>query len=308
MDRVEVRSRAMSLILELSATQEQFGATERQGADQNTHRLSLDSKLAQVSRQELLSFVDDKLLIQEVKARLISSEIEDKRKTKRRGSVKDLVKAFDHVQLDTGPALNNGERNSLRFLLGQFTFSELCDESRKRLEADVEISHPPEAHASLDRRLSHGIRRILFHKDSRSLSKGSFEKLSEKSLVIIPEIALPECEEGYYDNSSESFQTCKTGEPLSDTHTLTLRRVEDKPSFEPDLQKTTSDIFESSEEDEDETLMNALDEIFTLKQALWNAANDMEELSEKTTKLRGDLAKLRQMRTAYIKDESVLAN
>ena len=48
--------------------------------------------------------------------------------------------------------------------------------------------------------------------------------------------------------------------------------------------------------------MNVLDEIFTLKQTLWNTAKDMEELSEKTTKLRYELATLRQMRTVYEKN------
>lgn len=294
MNRAEQRSRASSLILELAAAQE----PERQDSNRNTHRLSLDSKLTQVSRQELLSIVDDKLLIQEVKARLISSEIEDKRKwLKRRDSVKDLVKAFDKVQIDA-ECLNSGGRSSVRFLLGQFGLSELCDELLKRLEAD-NSSCQLETRDSQDRRLSAGLRRILFQKGSRSRSSDSFGSLPEKPLFIIPEIALPECEEGN-DNSFDSTSTCKDrSEPWSESHNLQLPRVEDKPSFEPDLQKTLSNTLESPEEDDDEKLMNVLDDIFTLKQRLWNTAKDMEKLSEKTTKTRGELATLRQMRTAY---------
>lgn len=90
--------------------------------------------------------------------------------------------------------------------------------------------------------------------------------------------------------------------PWSGSQTLQVPRIEDKPCFEPDLQKTPSNIFESPAENEDEKLMNVLDEIFTLKQTLWNTAKDMEELSEKTTKLRYELATLRQMRTVYEKN------
>ena len=164
--------------------------------------MSLDSKLTHVSRQELLSIVDDKLLIQEVKARLILSEIEDKRKwLKRRGSVKDLIEAFDKVQLDAG-RLNHGDRSSVRFLLGQFVFGELYDELRKRLEA-YELSYQPETRDSHERRFSAGLLKMLLHRGSRSRSSGSFGRFSENALLIIPEIALPEREEDN-DNSFES--------------------------------------------------------------------------------------------------------
>lgn len=290
MGQNEGRTRASSLILQLSATREIFGGPEQPTDDGTAHRLSLDSKLAQVSRQELLSsVVDDNLLIQEVKARLISLEIEDKKK--RRGSVKDLVKVFDNVHLDEGP-LNSEERNSLRFLLGQFTFDELCEELRKRLEADDEISCQTETRDPLDRRFSQGLRRMLFHKSSRSRSKGSFGK--EDSLVVIPEIALPLDEEEY----AETFTT--ENKTLLDTHSLQPPLVENKPSLEPELQKGDP-IFKSLEEVEDEKFMDVLDEIFALKQTMWNIAKDMEEISEKTAKLQKKLATLRQMRTGYIK-------
>ena len=295
MGQNEGRTRASSLILQLSATRENFGGPEQPRDDGTAHRLSLDSKLAEVSRQELLSsVVDDNLLIQEVKARLISLEIEDKKK--RRGSVKDLVKVFDNVHLDEGP-LNSEERNSLRFLLGQFTFDELCEELRKRLEAD-EISCQPETRDPLDRRFSQGLRRMLLHKNSRSRSKGSFGK--EDSLVVIPEIALPLDKEEYADSSENSETFTTENKTLLDTHSLQPPLVKNKPSFEPELRKGDP-IFQSSEEVEDEMFMNVLDEIFALKQTMWNTVKDMEEISEKTAKLQKKLATLRQMRTSCIK-------
>ena len=109
--------------MQLTATQEIMGLPGRAGDYQRRSRgLGLDSKLEHVSQQNLLSSVDNKLLIQEVKFRLTSFEVEDRKK--RRGSVRDLVKVFDNEQLEEGP-LNKEECGSLRVLLRQFTFEDL---------------------------------------------------------------------------------------------------------------------------------------------------------------------------------------
>ena len=297
------RDRANSLILGLLATQTPFGRSENRDGLGGPHRLSLDSKCAQISHQELLSMVDDSLLVQEVKARLISSEIEQTRKKKRSGSVKDLVKAFDNVQLD-GPS-NNEDRSTVRFLIGQFTFDELCDELGKRRQVDE-----PANEDTQDRRFSHwnGLRRTLFSRRSRTLSQSSDGKVLEKSMFVIPEIIPPEREERQ-EILLESDDTFKESELSTDANCLQVPKLEKKPSFEPDLQNTTSiSAFLSpydnkpNEDEEDEKFMDVLDEVFTLKQTLWNVTRDMEELSEKATKLRCDLAKLRQMRTVNMKN------
>lgn len=248
------RRRASSLIVQLTATQEIMGLPGRAGDYQRRSRgLSLDSKLEHVSQQNLLSSVDNKLLIQEVKYRLISFEVEDRKK--RRGSVRDLVKVFDNEQLEEG-TLNKEECSSLRVLLRQFTFEDLCEELRKRLEPD-DISRQTESYDSQDRRYSQSLRRILFQKGSRSLSKGSFGK--ENSLVDIPEIELP-LDRG---DSSVIAHKCKPEMP-QDNHSLQLPSTESKISFEPKLQKGAP-VFKSKEEVEEEMFMDVLDDIFALK-------------------------------------------
>ena len=291
------RRRASSLIVQLTATQEIMGLPGRAGDYQRRSRgLSLDSKLEHVSQQNLLSSVDNKLLIQEVKFRLISFEVEDRKK--RRGSVRDLVKVFDNEQLEEGP-LNKDECGSLRVLLRQFTFEDLCEELRKRLEPD-DISRQTESYDSQDRRYSQSLRRILFQKGSRSLSKGSFGK--ENSLLDIPEIELP-LDQG---DSSVIAHKCKPEMP-QDNHSLQLPSAESKISFEPKLQKGAP-VFKSKEEVEEEMFMDVLDDIFALKQTMWNAAKDIEALSAKITKVRGELAILRQTRTAYTRPDKFFSN
>ena len=89
-----------------------------------------------------------------------------------------------------------------------------------------------------------------------------------------------------------------------DRNCLQVLKIEKKPSFEPDLQQTIpTDVFwQSSADDEcrkeDEKFLDVLDDVLMLKQTLWNFTRDMEEISEKVTKLRCELAKLQQMRTA----------
>ena len=103
------RDRAASLLRELLAAKPLFVETKIQDGFGRAHRLSLDSKVEETSHQELVSLVDDNRLIQEIKARLISSEIEEnRRRLKRSGSVQDLIRAFDNVQHE-GP-LNNGDK------------------------------------------------------------------------------------------------------------------------------------------------------------------------------------------------------
>lgn len=41
---------------------------------------------------------------------------------------------------------------------------------------------------------------------------------------------------------------------------------------------------------------------------MWNAAKDIEALSEKMTKVRGELAILRQTRTAYTRPDKFFSN
>ena len=291
------RRRASSLIVQLTATQEIMGLPGRAGDYQRRSRgLSLDSKLEHVSQQNLLSSVDNKLLIQEVKFRLISFEVEDRKK--RRGSVRDLVKVFDNEQLEEGP-LNKEECGSLRVLLRQFTFEDLCEELRKRLEPD-DISRQTESYDSQDRRYSQSLRRILFQKGSRCLSKGSFGK--ENSLLDIPEIELP-LDQG---DSSVIAHKWKPEMP-QDNHSLQLPSAESKISFEPKLQKGAP-VFKSKEEVKEEMFMDVLDDIFALKQTMWNAAKDIEALSAKMTKVRGELAILRQTRTAYTTPDKFFSN
>ena len=274
-----------------------MGLPGRAGDYQRRSRgLSLDSKLEHVSQQNLLSSVDNKLLIQEVKFRLISFEVEDRKK--RRGSVRDLVKVFDNEQLEEGP-LNKEECGSLRVLLRQFTFEDLCEELRKRLEPD-DISRQTESYDSQDRRYSQSLRRILFQKGSRSLSKGSFGK--ENSLLDIPEIELP-LDQG---DSSVIAHKWKPEMP-QDNHSLQLPSAESKISFEPKLQKGAP-VFKSKEEVEEEMFMDVLDDIFALKQTMWNAAKDIEALSARMTKVRGELAILRQTRTAYTTPDKFFSN
>ena len=291
------RRRASSLIVQLTATQEIMGLPGRAGDYQRRSRgLSLDSKLEHVSQQNLLSSVDNKLLIQEVKFRLISFEVEDRKK--RRGSVRDLVKVFDNEQLEEGP-LNKEECGWLRVLLRQFTFEDLCEEFRKRLEPD-DISRQTESYDSQDRRYSQSLRRILFQKGSRCLSKGSFGK--ENSLLDIPEIELP-LDQG---DSSVIAHKWKPEMP-QDNHSLQLPSAESKISFEPKLQKGAP-VFKSKEEVKEEMFMDVLDDIFALKQTMWNAAKDIEALSARMTKVRGELAILRQTRTAYTTPDKFFSN
>ena len=170
---------------------------------------------------------------------------------------------------------------------------------RKRLETD-DISRQTESYDSQDRRYSQSLRRILFQKGSRSLSKGSFGK--ENSLLDIPEIELP-LDQG---DSSVIAHKCKPEMP-QDNHSLQLPSAESKISFEPKLQKGAP-VFKSKEEVEEEMFMDVLDDIFALKQTMWNAAKDIEALSAKMTKVRGELAILRQTRTAYTTPDKFFSN
>ena len=301
MSHIKQRVRATSLDSELSSAQTRSGETriEHGFGSLKSHRLSLDSKVAQIPQHELLSEVDDNLLIQEIKARIISSEVnEERRKLRRSRSVQDLIKAFDNVQFDA--ILNNGGRTTVRFLLGKFTFHELCEELRKRgRDEDLESQN------SQDMGFFHwnGLRRIFFPRLSRNLSQSSIGKM-----VIVPEIVSPECGQEQ-DSSLDSFEACEESKVsvANNNCLLQLPKTEKKPCFEPDLQKEISSPFQSSDEetelneDEDANFFDVLDEIITLKKTLWGYSRDMEELSTKVTKLRNELAKLRQMRTVDMK-------
>ena len=183
------RDRAASLLRELLATKPSFVETKIQDGFGRAQRLSLDSKVEEISHQELLSLVDDNRLIQEIKARLISSVIkENRRKLKRSGSVQDLIRAFDNVQHE-GP-LNNGDRNTFRLLLGQFTFDDLCEELQKRKKV--------EKYENQD------IQGIMFSYWSRS-------QRTLFSMIVIPEKIPSQCEE-WQNSSLENVETHKEGE------------------------------------------------------------------------------------------------
>lgn len=246
MSHIKQRVRATSLDSELSSVQTRCGETriEHGFGSLRSHRLSLDSKVAQISHHKLLSEADDNLLIQETKASMISSEVnEERRKLRQSRSVQDLIKAFDNVQFDA--ILNNGGRTTVRFLLGKFTLHELCEELRKRgRDEDLENQN------SQDIGFFHwnGLRRIFFPRLSRNLSQNSSGKMSEIPMVVIPEIASPECGQEQ-DSLMESFKPCDESKvSVAYNNCLQLPKTE-KLSFEPDLQKEILKPFQSSDEE-----------------------------------------------------------
>ena len=88
---VKQRHRVASLTLESSDKKGIFKIAGIYSFGSLPRRLSLDSKLQQVSHLELLAMIDDNLLIQEIKARLIFSEVETKRQRSR--SVQDQARS-----------------------------------------------------------------------------------------------------------------------------------------------------------------------------------------------------------------------
>ena len=172
---VKQRHRVASLTLESSDKKGIFKIAGIYSFGSLQRRLSLDSKLQQVPHLELLAMIDDNLLIQEIKARLIFSEDETKRQRSR--SVQDLVKTFESSRC-SGFA-NLGDKSSLRFRLGQFTLNELWEELRERGEVNGSLD-------SLERRISHwdGLRGILISKHCKpskhSIGKMLLSDLSER--------------------------------------------------------------------------------------------------------------------------------
>ena len=164
---VKQRHRVASLTLESSDKKGIFKIAGIYSFGSLPRRLSLDSKLQQVSHLELLAMIDDNLLIQEIKARLIFSEVETKRQRSR--SVQDLVKTFESSRC-SGFA-NLGDKSSLRFRLGQFTLNELWEELRERGEVNGSLD-------SLEGRISHwdALRGILISKHCKP-SKHSIGKM-----------------------------------------------------------------------------------------------------------------------------------
>ena len=297
---VKQRHRVASLTLESSEKKGIFKIAGIYSFGSLPRRLSLDSKLQQVSHLELLAMIDDNLLIQEIKARLIFSEVETKRQRSR--SVQDLVKTFESSRCSRFAKL--GDKSSLRFRLGQFTLKELWEELRKRGEFNGSLD-------SLERRISHwdALRGILISKHCKP-SKHSIGKM-----------LLSDFSEG--DESVDSFET--------NINSLKGRDVENKLSSEIKFNTTMligSSTLQDSADDsglkksaknetlaqatmltkswlpgngrannDDEKLMRVLDEVHVLNQRLLKVRKDVEELCTRATKVRCELAKMRQLRT-----------
>ena len=295
---VKQRHRVASLTFESSDKKGIFKIAGIYSFGSLPRRLSLDSKLQQVSHLELLAMIDDNLLIQEIKARLIFSEVETKRQRSR--SVQDLVKTFESSRC-SGFA-NLGDKSSLRFRLGQFTLNELWEELRKRGEVNGSLD-------SLEGRISHwdALRGILISKHCKP-SKHSIGKM-----------LLSDLSEG--DESVDSFGT--------NINSLKGRDVEDKLSSEikfntmligsSRLQDSADNGLKKSAKNEtlaqattlteswlpdngkanndDEKLMGVLDEVHVLNQRLLKVRKDVEELCTRATKVRCELAKMRQLRS-----------
>ena len=296
---VKQRHRVASLTLESSDKKGIFKIAGIYSFGSLPRRLSLDSKLQQVSHLQLLAMIDDNLLIQEIKAHLIFSEVETKRQRSR--SVQDLVKTFESSRC-SGFA-NLGDKSSLRFRLGQFTLNELWEELRERGEVNRSLD-------SLERRISHwdALRGILISKHCKpskhSIGKMLLSDLSER------------------DESVDSFET--------NINSLKGRDVENKLSSEikfnttmligaSRLQDSADNGLKKSAKNEtlaqatmlteswlpdngkansdDEKLTGVLDEVHVLNQRLLKVRNDVEELCTRATKVRCELAKMRQLRS-----------
>ena len=297
---VKQRHRVASLTLESSDKKGIFKIAGIYSFGSLPRRLSLDSKLQQVPHLELLAMIDDNLLIQEIKARLIFSEVETKRQRSR--SVQDLVKTFESSRC-SGFA-NLGDKSSLRFRLGQFTLNELWEELRERGEVNGSLD-------SLERRISHwdALRGILISKHCKpsklSIGKMLLSDLSER------------------DESVDSFET--------NINSLKGRDVENKLSSEIKFNTTmligSSRLQDSADDSglkksaknetlaqatmlteswlpdngkansDGEKLMGVLDEVHVLNQRLLKVRKDVKELCTRATKVRCELAKMRQLRS-----------
>lgn len=295
---VKQRHRVASLTLESSDKKGIFKIAGIYSFGSLPRRLSLDSKLQQVSHLELLAMIDDNLLIQEIKARLIFSEVETKRQRSR--SVQDLVKTFESSRC-SGFA-NLGDKSSLRFRLGQFTLNELWEELRKRGEVNGSLD-------SLEGRISHwdALRGILISKHCKpskhSIGKMLLSDLSEgdesvdsfgtniNSLKgrdvedkLLSEIKFNTMLIGssrLQDSADNGLKKSAKNETLAQATTLT-------ESWLPDNGKANND---------DEKLMGVLDEVHVLNQRLLKVRKDVEELCTRATKVRCELAKMRQLRS-----------
>ena len=295
---VKQRHRVASLTLESSDKKGIFKIAGIYSFGSLPRRLSLDSKLQQVSLLELLAMIDDNLLIQEIKARLIFSEVETKRQRSR--SVQDLVKTFESSRC-SGFA-NLGDKSSLRFRLGQFTLNELWEELRKRGEVNGSLD-------SLEGRISHwdALRGILISKHCKP-SKHSIGKM-----------LLSDLSEG--DESVDSFGTninSLKGRDVEDkllseikfnTMLIGSSRLQDsadnglKKSAKNETLAQVTTLTESwlpdngNANNDDEKLMGVLDEVHVLNQRLLKVRKDVEELCTRATKVRCELAKMRQLRS-----------
>ena len=298
---VKQRHRVASLTLESSDKKGIFKIAGIYSFGSLPRRLSLDSKLQQVSHLELLAMIDDNLLIQEIKARLIFSEVETKRQRSR--SVQDLVKTFESSRCSR--FANLGDKSSLRFRLGQFTLKELWEELRKRGEFNGSLD-------SLERRISHwdALRGILISKHCKpsklSIGKMLLSDLSErdKSLdsfetninslkdirgdvenKLSSEIKLNTTmligSSRLQDSADGGLKKSAKNETLAQATMLT-------ESWLPDNGKANSD---------DEKLTGLLDEVHVLNQRLLKVRKDVEELCTRATKVRCELAKMRQLRS-----------
>ena len=294
---VKQRHRVASLTLESSDKKGIFKIAGIYSFGSLPRRLSLDSKLQQVSHLELLAMIDDNLLIQEIKARLIFSEVETKRQRSR--SVQDLVKTFESSRC-SGFA-NLGDKSSLRFRLGQFTLNELWEELRERGEVNGSLD-------SLERRISHwdALRGILISKHCKpskhSIGKMLLSDLSERdesvdsfgtninslkgrenklSSEIKFNTTMLIGSSRLQDSADNGLKKSAKNETLAQATMLT-------ESWLPDNGKANSD---------DEKLTGVLDEVHVLNQRLLKVRNDLEELCTRATKVRCELAKMRQLRS-----------
>lgn len=298
---VKQRHRVASLTLESSDKKGIFKIAGIYSFGSLPRRLSLDSKLQQVPHLELLAMIDDNLLIQEIKARLIFSEVETKRQRSR--SVQDLVKTFESSRC-SGFA-NLGDKSSLRFRLGQFTLNELWEELRERGEVNGSLD-------SLERRISHwdALRGILISKHCKpsklSIGKMLLSDLSERdesldsfetninslkdirgdvenklSSEIKFNTTMLIGSSRFQDSADNGSKKSAKNETLAQATMLT-------ESWLPDNGKANSD---------DEKLMGVLDEVHVLNQRLLKVRKDVEELCTRATKVRCELAKMRQLRS-----------
>lgn len=253
--------------------------------------------------EEVLPMFDDFLLIQEIKARLISSEVESDEGGRRRGSVPKIARLFDNAceRTSGGDSSPRDSGISVRSILERVAFEELRQELQRRLKSkEIIEAEVIQALESSGKRLSDKVLHFLLHEDLRKHTFSPIKYFRTRSVDVVTESS---------NEKEDSYHQYKVrGKSFSDV--MHLARAPSNPrartkraqtvhdyTIQPESAKILSSSGTRTRSDTDDYL-NVLDQVLALKSNVWQMEREFVDLASRTATVRQEMLRIRDERVA----------